>query len=451
MHYSFIKNNININVLALLFLVLLAVAGVVYKVQDLGGWILLVSSYLLVAYYRPFSREKWLLPVLLSILTLHHIIALVYAYQPQASAIWIDAVTFHNDATRIAAAGSHSFMIGYRFYEQYLAIWYRLFGFYILDGGSLLLGSELSIITFLLSMMLFVNYLEKRNLNDYSFLLVLLLGGMPATVIYTSITLRESLELATLMLFAWSTIALLKKPDTVLVTSTFAMGIILGAMHKGLIIYFFFLLAIIVLYLLYYSLFVHCNSVLGLVAVGVLLLYIGITVTAYKMRLGDDLGLVRGLLTGTLWKAILGGRGLVENASPRSGFGVILDPTTLSSLVKSYGKIYLSYLLGPFPWQVHSLKDAVGVLDALIRWLLLFGLVHRLISRRFRIGLDDGVLLFLFVSMTALWALGTTNYGQALRHQVLTNWMLLLLGSPSLLLFVHRYRAHRAMQSSRQQ
>jgi hypothetical protein len=39
----------------------------------------------------------------------------------------------------------------------------------------------------------------------------------------------------------------------------------------------------------------------------------------------------------------------------------------------------------------------------------------------------------LFGVVTFLWAMGTVNYGTAIRHHLMTNWMLLVLGGPPLL------------------
>jgi len=37
------------------------------------------------------------------------------------------------------------------------------------------------------------------------------------------------------------------------------------------------------------------------------------------------------------------------------------------------------------------------------------------------------LVLVLYLLMTFIWSLGTTNYGQAIRHHVLSNWLLIVL------------------------
>jgi hypothetical protein len=40
--------------------------------------------------------------------------------------------------------------------------------------------------------------------------------------------------------------------------------------------------------------------------------------------------------------------------------------------------------------------------------------------------------------MTFLWAIGTVNYGTSIRHHVLTNWIIIILGGLGLIDFVVR-------------
>jgi len=40
--------------------------------------------------------------------------------------------------------------------------------------------------------------------------------------------------------------------------------------------------------------------------------------------------------------------------------------------------------------------------------------------------------------MTFLWAMGTVNYGTSIRHHILTNWIIIIIGGPVLIDFVLR-------------
>jgi hypothetical protein len=53
-------------------------------------------------------------------------------------------------------------------------------------------------------------------------------------------------------------------------------------------------------------------------------------------------------------------------------------------------------------------------------WRKAYGVERRLL----------GVMLVLFFSMSFMWAMGTTNYGTAIRHHMLSWWILVIAGSP---------------------
>ena len=44
-----------------------------------------------------------------------------------------------------------------------------------------------------------------------------------------------------------------------------------------------------------------------------------------------------------------------------------------------------------------------------------------------------GLMLFLFLSITFLFALGTSNYGTAMRHHMLDWWIIIIVGVPPLI------------------
>ncbi len=75
--------------------------------------------------------------------------------------------------------------------------------------------------------------------------------------------------------------------------------------------------------------------------------------------------------------------------------------------------IYFLFL--PFPWMIRSPIDLLGILDALFYWLACI-----LITFKLKIIFGDSkkrnVLIIIF-SMIVVFAIGTSNYGTALRHR----------------------------------
>ena len=99
------------------------------------------------------------------------------------------------------------------------------------------------------------------------------------------------------------------------------------------------------------------------------------------------------------------------------------------SVIKMYGY----YLFAGFSWRFDKLVDVYASIEAIFRvtliyfsvlgWCKAVGLQKRLL----------GLMLVLYISMTLLWAMGTTNYGTAMRHHLVSWWIIVILGVPPLM------------------
>ncbi|MCG6872119.1 MAG: hypothetical protein LJE84_07490, partial [Gammaproteobacteria bacterium] len=111
-----------------------------------------------------------------------------------------------------------------------------------------------------------------------------------------------------------------------------------------------------------------------------------------------------------------------------------LDVSGTLAFIGSFARIYVHYLFAPFPWQAEQARDWYAVGESFLRMgLLVFGVVG---VWRARGATRNGLLLLMMVyfSLTCVWAIGTTNFGQSIRHHVTSNWLLVLLGGPPLLM-----------------
>jgi hypothetical protein len=57
-------------------------------------------------------------------------------------------------------------------------------------------------------------------------------------------------------------------------------------------------------------------------------------------------------------------------------------------------------------------------------------------------------MLVLYFSMTLMWAVGTTNYGTAIRHHMLSWWIIVIVGIPPLIGKLSRFRFRPIVNSS---
>ena len=93
--------------------------------------------------------------------------------------------------------------------------------------------------------------------------------------------------------------------------------------------------------------------------------------------------------------------------------------------------IYLHYLFAPW-LGIERWVDVYAVAESWMRIILLAGIVVNT-PGIFRERKGGVVFIFLlYLGLTALWAMGTTNYGQGVRHHVLTNWMLVMVAVASI-------------------
>ena len=89
----------------------------------------------------------------------------------------------------------------------------------------------------------------------------------------------------------------------------------------------------------------------------------------------------------------------------------------------------------------NNAKDVYALTEGLLRVVFLVAAVAAVMGRRPRSPRGHGILLLaIYVSLTCVWAVGTTNYGQAIRHHLLTKWIILLLGYPLIANFCRRVR-----------
>ncbi|MZH03570.1 MAG: hypothetical protein F3745_09320 [Nitrospinae bacterium] len=117
----------------------------------------------------------------------------------------------------------------------------------------------------------------------------------------------------------------------------------------------------------------------------------------------------------------------------RTSYVIPFDTSSHFMLVLSVIKMYGYYLFYGFFWRLEKVVDVFAAMEAFLRLTLLYFSVlgwWRAVGLQRRLM---GLMLVLYFSMSFLWALGTTNYGTATRHHMLTWWIIVILGVPSLI------------------
>jgi hypothetical protein len=105
-----------------------------------------------------------------------------------------------------------------------------------------------------------------------------------------------------------------------------------------------------------------------------------------------------------------------------------LDASTPWHFIATLPLVLVQYMFAPFPWQIGSPLDVEAALEGLVRLVLLFTSWRAWRTSTGEVHSQIGFLLVLFLTMEFLWALGTVNWGTAVRHHVLAYGLLVITG-----------------------
>lgn len=398
--------------------------------QDAAGWVLLPLTYALLMALPAFRMDGRIALAGVVVLTAHHLVAFYNAYLGTVIGADLDAASFHRDGAELASGINVDFLLGPGtwIYVHFLALFYRLF------GPSQFLGEELSVLAVTFSCAVLVRLCDMTGASRFRAGALLLFGLSLSGLIFLSITLREAWQVLFVLL---STYWALRVRDRMNVTNLAfllfsAFG--LGLLHEGLAPYAIFL----VIFSLYWSVGagragdVLWKRALLLAAAAVLL----VALAASVKQLG---GASAALASGKALEYAQGYR-LHSVQDARAAYGVMLDASTPLRFAATLPLALLQYMLAPFPWQIGSPLDIEAMLEGWVRLALLVTS-----WRAWRLSVGEarsriGFLFGLFLTMEFLWALGTVNWGTAIRHHILAYGLLVLTGGPGLLLFLDEAR-----------
>ncbi len=394
---------------------------------DTAAIIFLLAAFVVILGFKTVRQNKIFIHSIWLILFLRTLIAIINCYFFTVIGAGTDAVTFQNTAEQYAVTQDWSFAIGSLFYVQLLGYIYSLF------GTSHLLGASLSIFAFSISCVVLLKIMQLLSISDKNKAIVLILyGALPSSLCFGSATLREPFQILFFMLTIFFSLKYSANGKVLTLLAALFSCMCMAIFHKGLVIYALFFTIVIIIWPKTGTPVWSNTLILNKRLLLYLLAPIGIILTV--VYFSSDLHGTRPL------KVILEGRifeyiQLYRHPTPdaRANYGLFLDNTSLINLASSISKIFAYYLFAPFPSQITHAIDIYAALESILRFLLIvFCILAFLISPKGEKRIY-ALLLTLYFSMTFLWALGTVNYGTAMRHHLVSNWIILVLGIPPLL------------------
>lgn len=397
----------------------------IFIIQDWAGWLLLISSFLMIVFVREARERPGVTLALFFVLVLHHLVALTNAYIATTIGAEGDATGLHE----IAAGLSET--LKYTPYDQFLKFFYNLF------GASHLFGEELSVAAFLVSCFVFLKICRLLDLSEWAAPLLVLFGALPSMVFFGSVTLREPWQILFFILAVYYGLLfhLRGKKPGLLLSAIFALA--MGPFHVGLLVYAGFMIFIMSYWLMYRNkdcLLVSKRRVI--VAVVLLLLFLtgmlGIQLLTQMheysgLKSLSDMGII-----GAVKSYRTGGMSIYA----RTNYAVALDASSWSSLASSASLIFMYYMFAPFPWQVENFMDLYAASESVLRLCLI---IFAIVAWRRAAGVQRRaftLLLLLYFAMEFLWSVGTMNYGTAMRHHIVGYWIIVIMGGPGLISFI---------------
>jgi hypothetical protein len=322
-----------------------------------------------------------------------------------------------------------SFLKGGTFYYELLGNLYQWF------GSSLLIGEQFSILVFALSCIVLLKIIRRLELDKYPALSLAFFGALPTIILLGSITLRESYEIFFFMLAVYFGVK--TSVDGKLHITYFCMmaisAFLMGLFHFALVLYSIFIIILFMVWPLRpISQFGNVKKLQLLAIMLVPLFSIGILFIIDK---GSSIFLIiERLVAGedTIFQKIMWWREDSMSLGGSTTYNVELDSSTPFKLIYSYLKVYVYYLIAGFSMQIKSFLHSYNVMEAMLRLSLLW---FSVLTWWGAVGLQKrllGLMLILYLGMSLFWAMGTTNVGTAMRHHLLTWWIIVSMGLPLL-------------------
>jgi hypothetical protein len=414
----------------LIITVVVAMSSAVFILDDLVGTFLIYLSVALLLLFPEIRNDLKVLVASLFALLIHHFVSILNIYYATVYGAEVDAAGFHEKAQIIARSLQPNWLTEFGDFEPGTKLYTQALAFcYTVLGDSLLTGQGLSIIAYAISCGVLIKLANHLGIVRWRVHLVALYGLLPPAVFFGSVTLREPYQMLFFLLAIYWAMEFKSRPSFKGMMLLTGSSVLLGLLHNGLVIYAIFL--------------VGFSSYWGLASVGrgwnwkklilqVISLFIVAGIFAAWSTIASDLGGPS--------HAIVAGEGMNyagkyrqgADTEARAAYNVDLNFSSPLSLVSALPLAFIYYLFAPFPWQVRNALDVYAAIESLLRLLLIY---HALVAWWRATGMrrsQYGYLLVVFFSLEFLWALGTANWGTAIRHHLVAYGVLLVMGGPGL-------------------
>lgn len=325
-----------------------------------------------------------------------------------------DAADFHS----VAAAYSKDMVLA-EFKIGQIQIYSQMLGVvYFVTTPSLFIGSILSVIAWVTSALLLVKSMSLLSVErTKQFKAMLIYAVLPSSVLFGSVTLRESYQLLFVNLAVYSALKIYLAKSITHWLTLFGAVLGMGMLHGALLAFGVFVLIAVLILLA----FRESNGFLPMRLVFVVPLVAFVVIYGPALFSNVSYGLNDGLAMAL--------ESYNEGGLAQSGRAFYRDSATIGGnmgLLLFVPVSLFQYLFEPMPWRISSAYDIEALCENILRawliWKALVGLWKMPTRAR-------QPVLFVFLSYLALesiWSIGTSNWGTALRHHIPSIGLLLI-------------------------
>ncbi|MDG2077877.1 MAG: hypothetical protein P8J24_15085, partial [Arenicellales bacterium] len=223
-----------------------AVVAALLSAEQWLAWLLLGATLIVPLGFASIRDDGRLATVVYLVIACHHGMAVLFTFgEFRPIDLW-DATYFDTLASWAveSSEGSLTWELGYLMYVNLLS------GIYDINN-AFFTGAEISVLVAVIALLLMIQIAREIKVPDERLWWVALAGFIPGSLIFFSVTYRESLQVFFLLLSLWAALRILKEQDRrwwIL----FAVALVLmGTLHKVLLLYSLFVVVLTMMFILF--------------------------------------------------------------------------------------------------------------------------------------------------------------------------------------------------------
>lgn len=325
-----------------------------------------------------------------------------------------DAVLFHEIALEVSRLGMFDtkYNIGW-VYSIFLGTIYS----WTID--SIFLGSVLSCLAWLMSALVLNKSIQLLGIEKkYRDLALLFYAIIPSSIFFTSVTLREVYQLLFVNLLIYASLMIIIKRKKHFWGLLILAGLGMGVLHFGLVLY-----AILAAVLTFYFTSIKSDKLFSL---ELIIFYVPVLALLGYGGMNLFVEIVPFDFTDGLAAAVQSYQGGHNEARAMYTFKPEIDG--LLDLILFMPVSLLQYFLEPLPWRVATPLDAALFIENIFRFTLIYFAIRGFFKVKAFHKTPLIFLILMFFALEILWALGTVNWGSAVRHHVPGMGILMIIG-----------------------